>query len=111
MSISSSCAKRAHSQQRQRLIELMQRVNFGRLEGLVVRNGDPLFDPPPRVIREIKFGGENGPRPELESEDFVLKAQVVDLLAQLDRLHNGTIDAIEVKHGLPFRAIIAEVPA
>lgn len=100
--------KASLSPARRRLLELFQQVNFGRVESLVVRDGEPLFDPPPRVIREIKFGGENGPRPELRSDDFLLKAQVVDLFSHLKRMRNGTIDTIEVKYGLPFRMIVED---
>ena len=34
----------------------MQQVNFGRLEKLVIADRHPVFNPPPRTIREIKFG-------------------------------------------------------
>ena len=84
------------------LVELMQNVNFGRIIGLAVKGGEPIFNPHPQVIREIKFGGENGQRPELKSRDFVLKAQTIELLENLSRLEDGTIVTIEVKHGLPF---------
>ena len=56
-----------------RLVELMQRLNFGRIEDLIVRDGEPVFDPAPKVIQKVKIGGENGPRPELSCEDFLLK--------------------------------------
>lgn len=104
-------AKASLPEPRKRLIELMQSINFGRVEGLAIRAGDPVLDPLPRVVREIKFGGENGPRPELGASDFVLKSQVVELFRFFDQLGNGTIDAIEVKHGLPFRMIVTEVAA
>lgn len=103
--------KASLSPARRRLLELFQQVNFGRVEQLPVVNGEPQLDPPPRVVREIKFGGENGPRPELGASDFVLKSQVVELFRFFDQLGNGTIDAIEVKHGLPFRMIVTEVAA
>ena len=90
-----------------RLIELMQRINFGRIEGLRVRGGQPVFDPPPRVVREVKFGGENGPRAELRATDFALKAQVVELVRGLADLGDGTVDVLEVKHGVPFRMMVA----
>lgn len=90
----------------QRLIELMQRVNFGRLEGLIISDGLPVLDPLPQVIREIKFGGENGQRVEAGIGDFVLKSQVVELLRFLDQLRDGVIDVLEIKHGLPFRMIV-----
>lgn len=90
------------------LIELMQQINFGRIEGLWIRNGEPQFAPPPKIICEIKFGGENGPRPQKSSDDFELKAQVVELLQHLERIGNAIIDTIEVKHGLPFRLIVEQ---
>lgn len=103
--------KASLSPARRRLLELFQQVNFGRVERLSIQNGEPQLDPPPRVIREIKFGGENGPRAERDASDFVLKSQVVELFRYFDQVGNGTIDAIEVKHGLPFRMILSEVAA
>lgn len=99
------------SEPRKRLVELMQHINFGRVERLVVANGQPVLDPPPTIIREVKFGAENGPRPELHVDDFMLKSQVVELLDALDDLCDGVIDVLEVKHGLPFRMLIREAAA
>lgn len=90
------------------LLELMQSINFGRIEGLSVRSGQPVIDCGPRVVREIKFGGENDPRPERSRTDFLLKSQVVELFQHFDQLGNGTIELLEVKHGLPFRMTIAQ---
>jgi hypothetical protein len=101
-----SATKASLSFARRRLVQLMQQINFGRIEALVVRGGEPVLDPPPRVVRELKFGAENGPRPEAAAADFLLKAQVVELLRELDDLGDGTIDLIEVKHGLPFRMLV-----
>ena len=94
-----------------RLVDLMQRISFGRIESLAVRDGQPVFDPPPRVIREVKFGGENGPRPEAAKPDFALKAQVRELFAQLVALGDVTIQSIEIKHGLPFKMTVEESAA
>ena len=95
---------RALSPARRALVAVLQRLNFGRVEGLTVRAGEPVLDPPPRVVREHKFGGENGPRPEAGLPDFGLKPQVLDLLAVLDEVGDGTIPVLTVKHGLPFHA-------
>jgi hypothetical protein len=103
--------KASLSPARRRLLELFQRVNFGRLESLAVCNCEPVLDPRPVVVREHKFAGENGPRPELATDDFLLKQQVVELFAFFDQLQDGVIDVLEVKHGLPFRMIVTEVPA
>lgn len=91
-----------------RLLQLMQEVNFGRIEDLAVRNGQPVLDPGPRIVREVKFGGENGPRAQRGAEDFTLKAHVVELFEYLNRMGNGTIEALEIKHGLPFRMIVED---
>ena len=37
--------------------------------------------------------------------------QVVELFAYFDRAQNSVIDVLEIKHGLPFRMIVTEVPA
>jgi hypothetical protein len=87
----------------------MQSLRFGTIEGLVVCGGEPVIDPPPRIVRDVKFGGENGPRPEAKLNDFALKEQVRDLLDQMDALGNGIIGCLEVKHGLPFRMEVEEV--
>ena len=92
------------------LVELMQRLNFGRIEDLIVRGGEPVFDPAPKVIQKVKIGGENGPRPELSCDDFLLKKQTVELLEAISDLGEGTVLTIDVKHGLPF-AVEIEVAA
>jgi hypothetical protein len=99
-------SKSSLSPARRRLIELMQSINFGRIENLTVSAGEPAFDPPPRVVREIKIGGDNGPRAERNASNFLLKEQVVELFQYLDHLRDGTIEVLEIKHGLPFRLLV-----
>jgi len=96
---------------RQGLLELMQDANFGRIENLAVIDGEPILEPRPVVVREHKFGGENGPRPERGAADFLLKQQMVELFAFIDDLRDGVIDVLEVKHGLPFRMMVTEAAA
>ena len=87
---------------------MMQRLNFGRVEGLIVKNGNPILNPPPRVVRQVKFGRQNGPRPEISKQDFVLRAEVRDLFAHMEAMGNGVIACLEVQHGLPFRMTVEE---
>jgi len=86
----------------------MQKLKFGRIERLAIRNGEPLFDPPPRIVREVKFGGENVPPLEKASATFALKSQVIDLFRQLDGISFGQIEVLEIKHGLPFRMLVEQ---
>jgi hypothetical protein len=109
--VTTNLTKAALSAPRRRLLELMQSVNFGRVEGLLVRGGEPVFEPAPRVVREIKMGGENGPRPERNAGNFLLKDQAVELFRHLDHLRDGEIEVLEVKHGLPFRLLVTEAAA
>lgn len=99
------------SPSRRRLLELMQRIAFGRIEGLAVRGGEPSFDPPPRVVRKVKIGGENGPRPEVMSTDFPLKREVLELFEHLTELGDSTVRCLEVKGGVPFSLDVEEEPA
>ncbi|HRX85790.1 MAG TPA: hypothetical protein P5572_12295 [Phycisphaerae bacterium] len=88
----------------------MQTMNFGRIEAVRVADGQPVLDPPPRVIREVKLGASTGARAELSLADFVLKAEVRELFTELATVGDGVIDSIEVRHGLPFRLITSQPP-
>lgn len=90
------------SPSKRRLLRIMQEVNFGRIEGLVVHNGEPVLNPALHIVREIKLGADNGPRPELSTSDFALKIQVVELLEHIRKMGNGIVRCIEIKNGLPF---------
>jgi hypothetical protein len=95
--------KRDLSGPRQRLVEMMQQLNYGRVEGLFIKRGEPLFDDAaPRTFVDVKFGAENGPRKESAIADFALRAEVIELFAHFDQLQHGRIDCLTVKRGLPF---------
>jgi len=108
MRVSTSSSSRTLSAGRRHLVRLMQSLCFGRIERLLINDGEPVLSPLPRVVREVKFGGENGRRPEPGAGDFHLKAQVLELFQVFDGLQNGIVEILEVKHGLPFRMLIAE---
>ena len=87
---------------KQRLIELMQDINFGRITHLPVCDGEPVLTPETIIEREIKLAGQNGPRSEIDRDDFALRKEVLALFEQLARLGTGTIRELSIKHGLPF---------
>jgi hypothetical protein len=99
------------SRPRIRLIELMQRINFGRVEDLHILGGEPQFDPPPRVLRDIKIGGDNDPRPELGMREFALRREVIEFFTHLENLGDGIVRYVEVQRGLPFKVRVEEVIA
>src|SRR5262245_6484062 len=94
-------AKRHLSQSRQRLLLLMQRTLFGRIEKLIIVAGEPVLDPPPRVVRTVRISGRNTPRPQIASADFALKKEWIEFFIELDTIRDGTISVIEVVDGLP----------
>ncbi len=103
--------KRDLSRDCMQLLELMQRINFGRIEGLRVANGQPVLSSIKSAKSVHKLKGENGPRPELGIADFSLKEEVCELFCLIERIGNGELDLIEIKHGLPFIVELNEVPA
>jgi len=100
--------KRSLSPARQRLVELMQEINFGRIEGLTVLDGEPVFDPAPRVFREIRFGAENAAHPARDRNNFPLKKEHIELFDQLDRERSATVEQLIVNNGLPRRMTVAD---
>ena len=93
--------------ERQHLLAEMQRINFGRIEGLTIHQGQLIFGPHTKIIRKIKFGGENNSRPEMTVEDFALKGEVIELFETFDRLDDGEV-SIDVRYGLPFEMEVKE---
>ena len=61
-----------------------------------------VFEPPPGVIKKLKMGADNSPRPEADLENFWLKQPVIDMLRAIAELGDGKIRSLEVKNGLPF---------
>jgi len=85
-----------------RLVELLQTINFGQINNLRVRAGDPVLDPSPRIVRKLRLGWDNAPRRESACEDFFLKQAVLDMIATIAGIGDGQVARIEVAHGLPL---------
>lgn len=85
----------------QRLVLLMQAINFGEIRGLHVKCGQPVFQPRPEVVRFLRLGGETMPRSETGATEFAIKQPILELLDELLRLGSGCIPRIAIKHGLP----------
>lgn len=98
------------SSARRRLLELFLRLLFGRIEGLVIRNGEPVLEPLPRVVRVYKYlPGENGRRAR-RVDTIAHTDQVTALFRQFDQLGNGTLDILHVQNALPFFSEIVGLP-
>lgn len=87
------------------LINTILEIGYGSIDGLEIRNGQPVFDPPPRLTRLHVFGRDHGPHAKSKLDDFVLNDQFRWLIRKLD---SGTKRAqtITVQDGLPIRVAI-----
>ena len=92
---------------RRQLLLRLQSINFGRIENLRLQGGEPVLETA-TAVREIKFGGDNAPRLEAALTDFQLKAQIIELFSHFDRIRDGVVRLLEVKHGLPFKMNVEE---
>jgi hypothetical protein len=90
---------------RQKLLHAMRQNPFCNIE-TVVRGGEPCFNPPPKIVREIKLGVDAPVRPSSEEAEFALKRAASDLFRHFDRLRDGSVVSIEVRHGQPARLIL-----
>jgi len=82
-------------------------VNFGQILDLMVANAEPVWDPAPTVLSEVRLDIDEGPRQENELSDFKLPSEVQRLMSHLDQLQDGRIEKIEVRAGVPRRLILA----
>jgi hypothetical protein len=79
----------------------LQRLGYGRLQGLSIRDGELVLDPWPTTIRDVKFGARPN-QPEPKGDDFLLKQQLVEFFEYVRSVESGVIRVLEVKNGLPF---------
>lgn len=92
-------AKSSPSPSRVWLIALMQRLDYGTIKELIIRDGEPVPDPPPRVICYGMFSTDIGMHTESGLADITLKVMLRILLARHDDINNGNILLQEVKCG------------
>ena len=93
---------------RKRLLEMKQEINHGRIGGLKVHNGQPVFDPPPTVVRLFLFSKNNGPNASRSNDGFVLKKNVMWLFEFFDQESTFVIKELFIENGLPVRITVVE---
>jgi len=91
------------SSARQHFLGVCRDLGFGFIRNLRVAAHEPILPPPSDIV----FGKRNGPHEIEVSDDFVLKAEVIEFLSYLDQLGDCVIEVLVVKHGLPFQMHVA----
>jgi hypothetical protein len=99
------------SAQRQMLVRLCQKTNYGSIRGLDIWEGEPVFDRPPVVQVDLKLDADDPPRPEIVLSDFELSHQVLRLMERLDELVAATVELLEIRAGIPRRVVFRSGPS
>ncbi len=102
MATNNQFPQRVFSSARQRFVELMREVGYGRIYQLPIQDGDPILSPRPRIALSHKFGGEHGRTSK--TGELALKQAHVDLFRLFDEIGSGTIDELTITNGLPLHA-------
>ena len=92
------------------LIRLCQVTNYGLIEQLHVRDCQPVTDPPPLVMKDLKLDRDEEPRPELDLTDFRLRNEFCKLMTLLDDIRDGIVERVEVHAGIPRRVLVHLAP-
>jgi hypothetical protein len=102
------------SPQRRILVRLCQRTHFGFIRDLGIIERQPVFNPSPVVLVDLKLDSQDTPRPEIALPEFQLPAEVVRLMDLLDSMVTTTVESLEVRAGIPRRIVFrvsADSPA
>ena len=100
--------KASLSPARRRLVEMMQEINYGRIERLKVENSEPVFDPRPKIVHQVVFGKDDAPNARRARHSFALKKQVAELFEFFDQAQWFLIQELVINDGLPVRMSITD---
>lgn len=93
------------SPNRRRLLELLERLRYGRIENLIVRDGEPLFDPRPRIVRRVLLGESCRSEPMRRG---TLPPKIAELFSFFDDKRHVLVRAIVVQDHLPLHLVVDE---
>jgi len=88
--------------EQQRLVRLFQKIRYGRIHRLRVRDGRADLAAGVPWTRTVKVHGENAPHPCSRETDFSLRREIVEFFRLLQSVGDGEITDIQVRDGLPF---------
>lgn len=84
------------------LLEIIRTLGFGQIEFLRISGGEPVLDPSPTVVRDLKLGTERYEAVSTAATEFELKREAADLFEYTRDVDHGEIRCLVVRHGLPF---------
>jgi len=63
------------------------------------KEAEPVLNPPPIVLLDLKLNTDEEPRPEIALADSALGHEVCCLLGRLDEIESGEIERISIRGG------------
>jgi hypothetical protein len=88
-----------------RTVEIIEALDFGVIERLLIRGGLPCYEKEPRIVQKIKLAPEPERQLDRRNADLSLNKAFENLFDQLGRLRDGFVD-VEVQHSRPFRLVL-----
>lgn len=88
-----------------RTVDIIEALDFGVVERLLIRGGVPCYDQEPRIVQTIKLAPQPDRQPHHHDADLSLNKAFKNLFDQLGHLPDGLVD-VEVQHSRPFRLIL-----
>jgi hypothetical protein len=88
-----------------RTLEIIEALRFGAIEHLAVLNGEPHYDPGPRIVEEVKLSDNYELHVGSGAAGPTLKKEFENLFNQLSHLNEVRV-TIEVRHSLPFKLVL-----
>ncbi len=93
----------------QRLLEIMRRIGFGRLENIHLKNGHPIATPESRAVRSMMFDKKTFEHTGKRADgDYILNDRQLTFIQAIQNVANGSIVSVSVSEGLPVRMEITE---
>jgi hypothetical protein len=90
----------------QLLVRAFQSLNYGQIQKLEIRAGQPDFSRPPVILADVRLDTDDEERPEVLLQDFVLRDELTRMISRVQSLQDGTIERIDVRAGVPRRIVI-----
>ncbi|MGA7414146.1 MAG: hypothetical protein WBW33_26980 [Bryobacteraceae bacterium] len=88
-----------------RMVEIIEALGFGAIEGLLIRDGLPCYELEHCVVQAIKLDSARELQPDPQKADLTLKIEFERLFSQLSLLREGLVD-IDVRHRVPLRLVV-----
>lgn len=87
---------------RRRLVDIIRLHGFGYVERLRVKDGEPVWDPPPELTSHTKLGRRNRPQSLHDPACSTVIDEYVHLFEEFDARKNFTVKRLQFQDGVPL---------